>query len=164
MERIYWIEEGRLAGRCGPSVAPLNLHDFKKAGFRTVLSLDGSEYKLVRGKPSGVKVRLIHLTNSIPPRPIEKAIFAVRLPEAVDHVVRSVSQNDGAVLVHCHAGNDRTGGVLTGYLCMAAGLTPRRALDHVRAANPDAISAEGYEEMILTILEDLVRTKGGEST
>ena len=153
MDKIYWIEEGRLAGRCGPSVADLDLRALRKAGFRTILSLDAEEYKHLRGGAPDIEIKLIHLTNSIPPLPIEREIFAVRLPEAVDFVLEKIAEENGPVLVHCHAGNDRTGGVLAGYLCRTRGLDPRGALERVREANPDAVSAEGYEEMILAILE-----------
>ena len=163
MNKIYWIEKGRLAGRCGPSVAPLDMNALKRAGFSNLVSLDAEEYKRIGTGPEGPDVKLIHLTNSIPPKPIEKEIFAVRLPQAVDHVVEIVSKNEGPVLVHCHAGNDRTGGVLTGYLCLTANLTPRRALARVREANPDAISAKGYEEMILAILERWIESRKRES-
>jgi len=164
VNKIYWIEKGRLAGRCGPSVVPLDLNGLQRAGFSAVLSLDAEEFKLIRPGPDSPEVKLIHLTNSIPPKPIEKEIFAVRLPQAVDHAVEIVSRNEGPVLVHCHAGNDRTGGVLTGYLCLTANMTPRRALARVREANPDAISAEGYEEMILAILERWIESRNRKSS
>ncbi len=153
MNRIYWIEEGRLAGRCGPRVAPLDMTGLERAGFRTVLSLDANEYQFLRGSATGMELKLIHLTNSIPPKPIEKEIFARRLPESVAFVVEKVAAENGAVLVHCHAGNDRTGGVLAGYLSKTRGILPRAALEQVRVANPEAVSAEGYEAMILSILE-----------
>ena len=81
------------------------------------------------------------------------SFLAELLPEAIDHVLARLSRNNGAVLVHCHAGNDRTGGVLTGYLSRTRGLPPGEALKAVRAANPEAISARGYEAMILSVLE-----------
>lgn len=154
MDKIFWIEEGRLAGRCGPSVAALDLSELTKAGFRTILSLDAREYGFLEDNARDLERKLIHLPDSIPPKPIEVKIYELRLPEAVDYVLSKLEEGKGAVLVHCHAGNDRTGGVLTGYLNRTRGITPRQALARVRKANPRAISATGYEEMILSVLED----------
>jgi protein-tyrosine phosphatase len=122
-----------------------------------VLSLDAHEFDRLEPGETGVETRLIHLPNSIPPEPEERRIYARRLPEAVDHVVRRLERNSGALLVHCHAGNDRTGGVLTGYLCRIRGWSPAQALARVREIHPEAITAPGYEEMILSVLE---REKG----
>ncbi len=149
-DKVFWIEEAKIAGRCGPSVAPLDLLSLKAAGFGCILSLDAQEYGLIRG--TVLDHTLIHLPNSVPPEPLERKIYEARLPEAVDFVLKKVSGGKGAVLVHCHAGNDRTGGVLTGYLMNTRGISPEAALEEVRLANPDAISAQGYEEMILSVL------------
>jgi protein-tyrosine phosphatase len=155
LDRIYWIEENRLAGRCGPSVAPFDFAALKRAGFRHILSLDGDEHaKLAPGEREGFEIHCMHMPNSIPPEPEEVLVFQERLPDAVRYVLEKVGGNDGAVLVHCHAGCDRTGGVLTGYLMETRGLAPEDALAKVREANPDAISAFGYEEMILEVLAD----------
>lgn len=153
MDHVYWIDEGRLAGRCGPSVAPVDPRAFREAGFGTVLSLDAREYAYWPRPLPGLDHVLIHLTDSIPPRPTDRMIYAQRLPEAVEFVLRRTGEDRGAVLVHCHAGCDRTGGVLAGYLCRTRGCTPEEALEAVRRVNPCAVSAAGYEEMILEILE-----------
>ncbi|MHC4942455.1 MAG: dual specificity protein phosphatase family protein [Planctomycetota bacterium] len=81
-------------------------------------------------------------------------IFEDRLPRAIQYVLDRLHRDNGAVLVHCHAGNDRTGGVMTGYLMRTRGLSPDDALALVRETNPDAISAFGYEEMLLRVLEE----------
>ena len=50
-------------------------------------------------------------------------------------------------LVHCHAGKDRTGAVLAGYLIRYQGLSPDEATRLVRQANPIAMTAPGYDRM-----------------
>jgi protein-tyrosine phosphatase len=130
----------------------MDLKALRASGFSFILSLDQSEYGLIREQEPGLEYKLIHLPNSIPPQSWEKKIYASRLPEAVDYVMEKRSQRNGAVLVHCHAGNDRTGGVLTGTLSRVRGITPREALVEVRAIHPEALSASGYEEMVLEIL------------
>lgn len=130
----------------------MDLSRLRAAGFRYILSLDANEHKLLDGDDRGLEFELIHMPNSIPPQPMEVKIYEVRLPEAVEYVTAKAAKEEGAVLVHCHAGNDRTGGVLTGYLSLTRGISPEEALREVRRANPDAISAFGYEEMMLTVL------------
>ena len=131
---------------------PFDFEELFSAGFRTILSLDRNEHDLFRGETGELVSTLFALPNSIPPEPEEVEIYEERLPEAVEYVMEKVSEDNGAVLVHCYAGNDRTGGVLTGYLSRTRDIPPSQALDLVREANPEAISAYGYEEMILEIL------------
>jgi protein-tyrosine phosphatase len=49
------------------------------------------------------------------------------------------------VLVHCEAGKDRTGLALTAYLVRYHGLAIEEALARVRAVQPIAMTAPGYE-------------------
>ncbi|MFH2002331.1 MAG: dual specificity protein phosphatase family protein [Planctomycetota bacterium] len=156
MDKIFWIEEGCLAGRCGPSVSPFDVAAMKKAGIRGILSLDKDEHALIKDLDPEIVTHLIHFPNSIPPSPEETEEFKAHLPGAIEYVLSWVSQKKGAIIVHCHAGCDRTGGVLTGYLAKTRGIPPTTALNEVRKANPNAISAGGYEEMMLKILNSWV--------
>jgi len=153
LNKIFWINNGRVAGRCGPSIEPIDIEKMKAAGFDIIISLDAKEYSMLNAKNKGLAVKLFHLPNSIPPPPMEKKIFEHRLPETVEYLIKEVEENNKSVLVHCHAGNDRTGGVLTGYLSFTRKIPPTEALGIVREQNPQAISAPGYEEMIISILE-----------
>jgi hypothetical protein len=51
-------------------------------------------------------------------------------------------------LVHCFHGKDRTGGILAGYLITYRGLTPQSAMTRLRKANPTAMTAAGYAELL----------------
>jgi len=155
VDKIFWLEDGVLAGRCGPSKAVLDVESLRLAGFACILSLDSNEYDLIKHHESQIPMNLIHLPNSIPPQPSEIKIFELLLPKAVEFVAEKIDAGQVPLLVHCHAGNDRTGGVLTGYISQKHDILPRLALERVREANPEAISAFGYEEMILSILEKM---------
>ena len=52
------------------------------------------------------------------------------------------------VLVHCHAGADRTGAILAGYLVLYHRMSAEEAIIRVRAANPCAMAAPGYIEAV----------------
>ncbi len=152
MNDVYWIDEGRVAGRRGPWRSPFDFEAMARAGIGHILSLDADEASLLPAAVDSIELSVIHLTDSIPPGPGDRAIYARRVPEAVALVERIVREDNGAILVHCHAGNDRTGTVLASWLHAARELSPEEAIAAVRAANPEALSALGYEEMALEIM------------
>jgi protein-tyrosine phosphatase len=51
-------------------------------------------------------------------------------------------------LVHCFAGNDRTGAILAGYFITYHGMAPELALQTLRNAKPTAMSALGYAAVL----------------
>jgi len=155
MHEVYWVDEGRVAGRCGHWVAPFDLEAMEAAGIGTILSLDAREAALIPGGRDAIEREIIHLPDSIPPDAADREIYRRLVPEALDLVLARCGANGKAVLVHCHAGNDRTGTVLAAYIMATRGLTPEDALEAVRKLNPDAVSALGYEEMALEILEEM---------
>jgi protein-tyrosine phosphatase len=70
--------------------------------------------------------------------------------EATAHLVRDILDRLAAgrtVAVHCHGGIGRSGTIAATCL-VAAGVTPARALELVRAARPAAATAPGQEEFV----------------
>lgn len=155
MKQIYWIEEGVLAGRCGPWREPFDMEAMAAGGITAILSLDRNEHDLIVGTTGPIEHGLIHLPDSIPPAPHDIETYRTRVPEAVDFIADRVDRGNGAVLVHCHAGNDRTGTILAAWLVRTRDAGPDEALEMVRRQNPDAVSAWGYEEMALDILGEI---------
>ncbi len=49
MEHVYWIEEGRLAGRPGPSCRPWDLGELYRGGFRAIVSLEETDPREILG-------------------------------------------------------------------------------------------------------------------
>ena len=60
-----------------------------------------------------------------------------------------------AVLVHCSAGNDRTGLFLSYFLVRQAGMAADDAIQRVRAVRPTALSADGWETFARQLLRGL---------
>jgi hypothetical protein len=161
MRHVFWIEEGTVAGRRGPWQATFDLAAMEAAGIGAILTLDAEEAELLPPLPAegapggGIVGKCIHLTPNIPPGPEDYRLYAERVPEALSFLLDWVENRKGAVLVHCHAGNDRTGTVLAAWICATRGKSPVDAIEEVRIANPEALSAYGYEEMALEVLNGI---------
>lgn len=73
----------------------------------------------------------------------------------LDHIHEEL-QNDGVVIVHCLAGQQRSPAIVAAYLMTHAGLTLEQAVRHIRAKKPDAFfwsinfldSLQRYEMML----------------
>jgi protein-tyrosine phosphatase len=65
--------------------------------------------------------------------------------------------------MHCIGGRDRTGLVAAHFLCSRLGLSPKDGLTAVRERRPDAMSAEGWEEMGLSVIETLLNEDNDET-
>ncbi len=155
MRLIYWLEEGIVAGRCGPWRDPFDIDAMKEGGIATILSLDEREHALLAGRTDSIEHGLIHLPDSIPPSAHDIETYRARVPEAVDYIEGAIDAGRGTILVHCHAGNDRTGTVLAAWLVRCRNAEPDAAVAAVRRQNPEAISAYGYEEMALDLLHEM---------
>ena len=81
--------------------------------------------------------------------PLEQA-----LAELERHGVEVIDGGRGA-LVHCSSGKDRTGLALCHYLCRREGYRPPQAVAELRRVRPISLSACGYEEFALEVLDAL---------
>ena len=153
MEHVFWLRESRIAGRTGPNRNPWQLKDFSRAGIGAVLSVNDGE--LVHAddlEMSGIDYRCISLSPNAPPRSGDRETCIEALPRALSFVQESIDRGIAA-LVHCTSGKDRTGMFLAYYLCQTEQLTPAAAIAEVKQVRPIALSAEGWDEFALEVLE-----------
>lgn len=146
MQYIYWIIDQMLGGRPGPVRAPWQPEELYAGGIRAVVSLaaeepveDLSRYGLEHYRAEFPPV----LLNSVGMR---KAFIHEALPVWV--FIHTQVQNTTPVIVHCHAGADRTGLILAGYLVLYHNTSPEAAIAQVKTANPFAMAATGYTEAV----------------
>ncbi len=146
MRHVYWVIDGLLAGRPGPVLEPWDPAELYKAGFRTVISL-AAEEDTEDLAPYG----LLHHRASFPP----VVLFSTGMRKAFIHqtlpVWRLIDEQmtlGRPTLLHCHAGQDRTGAILAGYLIVYEGQTPTQALRRLRKVKRYAMTAEGYKEVL----------------
>ena len=146
MEHVYWVIEGRLAGRPGPVRHPWNPAALYGGGIRVVVSL--AEEEPVEDLS---KYGLEHHYSPFPPiflfsAGMRKAFIHEALP--VWALVHEKMKAGLPTLVHCHAGQDRTGLILGGYLVLYQGWMPDAAIEFLREKKPTALSAPGFEKAV----------------
>ncbi|MGC9520686.1 MAG: protein-tyrosine phosphatase family protein [Anaerolineae bacterium] len=150
MRYVYWIIDRLLAGRPGPGLRPWDPAALYAGGIRVVISLPAEE-AIGDLTPYG----LVHYRAEFPPVKLysvgmRKAFIYQALP--VWAFIHEQMEADRPTLVHCYAGQDRTGAILAGYLITYQGKSPEQALQQVRSVKPMAMTAEGYAD-VLTLLE-----------
>ncbi len=146
MRFVYWVIPQRLAGRPGPTYQPWDPAELYAGGIEAVISLP-EELEIEDLTAYGLR----HYRFSFPPvllssEGMQKAFIYKALP--VWKQIDALLKEGVTTLVHCYAGNDRTGAILAGYLVTYQGLEPEQAIRHVRSLNLRAMEAEGYEAAI----------------
>ena len=143
MNHSFWLLDGLLAGRPGPVQAPWIAAELYAGGLRAVVSLN------TEPDPAALTAAgLRHHSLPLPPiLPLNGSLqdMLLRGLEEVLATIRAEVEAGQPVMVHCHAGKDRTGLALTAYLVRYHDLDVKEAIERVRAVQPIAMSAPGYE-------------------
>ena len=143
MNHVFWLLDNLLAGRPGPVEAPWDPDELYAAGVRAVVSLNT--------EPDPAEIAAAGLRHhSLPLPPILPLTGALQdmILHGLEEVLETIHAQASAgqpVVVHCHAGKDRTGLALTAYLVRYHGLDVEVAIARVREVRPIAMSAPGYE-------------------
>mgnify|MGYP006287151149 CR=1 FL=1 len=146
MDRMYWVIEDQLAGRPGPTRTPWVLEALYAQGVRAIVSL-AADVDVPPLEAHG----FVHYQAQLPAmllktQGLQKAFIHEVLP--IWRFIHAQLEAGRPTMVHCYAGNDRTGAVLAGYLVIYKGLTPETAIARLRALNPHAMEAEGYPDVV----------------
>jgi len=140
---VYWVMDGLLAGRPGPAEFPWNPEELRAAGVRAIVSLN-TEPDPVAIAAAGLRHHSLPMTPALPVVAPLQDLLLRELEPVLTAINAEVSAGQ-PTLVHCHAGKDRTGLALTAYLVRYGGLDVEEAIARVRAVQPIALSAPGYE-------------------
>lgn len=73
--------------------------------------------------------------------------------------IRDVTRYNGNVLIHCHAGMNRSATVCAGYLMTIKGMTAKEAMETVRKAKPETFRPMNFKSS-LTNYEKQLRANG----
>jgi atypical dual specificity phosphatase len=143
-----WVIPNQLAG----SGRPMTKHDvqwWRKQGVEAVISLTENPIPNEWIKPAGVTYRHNPLQDHNPPTVEE-------IDSALDFISKQI-ENNKPVVVHCAAGQGRTGSVLAGYFIKQQGLSAKDAIKKIRRLRP--LSIEGRQEQSLYHYEEYLKNK-----
>ena len=136
---FVWVEQGRLAGSGYPASRG-QLEWLRDQGIRAILTL--TENSLPNRWFDGLTFEVRHV-----PMKDHHVPDATDLDEAVAFV-RNNLKDDKTTLVHCLAGEGRTGCVLAAYLIKERGVEADEAISTLRRIKPSFVERE-QEKVIL---------------
>jgi len=139
-----WLEQSKLAGSARPSKRELK--GLKEIGIKAIISL--TETPLNHETVS--RLRFDYLHSRIPDF---KAPSLSQLRDIIQFIERKNAQSK-PVLVHCSAGQGRTGTILAAYL-VYHGETTDEAIKRVREKRPGSIDTSGQENVVRLFERDL---------
>ena len=125
-----WIIEGNLAASGLPSSAS-QVKWLKKHGIKSILTLREEPLPKEYFEGSGVASFHVEMSDHDPPS-------QESLSKAVGHVRKEIEKGN-PVLVHCLAGQGRTGTVLACYLIEYQGKGPEDAITDLRNERPGSV-------------------------
>lgn len=155
MNKIFWIYERELAGRAGPLRHPWDLRDLRRAGVRVILSAADGLLDPAALASADIQHHCVPLPDDVPPSATTESRCIEALPAIADFIDSSLAQQKG-VLVHCFAGKDRTGLILSYFVAYKEGISAADAIRRVRAVQPGALTATGWEELALRVIPQVL--------
>jgi protein-tyrosine phosphatase len=123
---------------------PWDLEGIWAGGIRTIVSLVRTNGTAIRA--AGFRHYQVPLNSGLAIFPLLHRCLVRRMLPVVDFIAAEIAAGR-PTLVHCHAGKDRTGAVLTGYLIRHQSLSPDEAFHRVRQVNPRAMTAIGFDRL-----------------
>jgi protein-tyrosine phosphatase len=157
VKSVFWLIRGSIAGRPGPQMNPWEVPQLRAAGFDAVINLSEHPSDEAAFAAAGLESSWVPLPTDIPPTRQAEEQFIAALPRAYAFVADQMARRR-RVLVHCHAGKDRTGILLALVVAKQDGVSAATAIARVRKVRPPAITATGWEALALTVIPRVVAT------
>jgi protein-tyrosine phosphatase len=157
MKSVFWLIRDQIGGRPGPHFEPWSVPELRTAGFDAVINLSEHEPDFHLFVAGGIDASWVPLPTNVPPTKASEEKCVEALPRAYAFVSAQL-RNGRRVLVHCHAGKDRTGMLLAVWLAKTEGLSAPAATRRVREVRPLAITAPGWETLALSVIPRVVAT------
>jgi protein-tyrosine phosphatase len=155
MKSVFWLVRDALGGRAGPQLEPWSVAELRAGGFNAVINLSEHPSDMDAFQAAGIHLSWIPLPTDVPPTQESEAKCVEALPRALAFVSAQMAQGR-RVLVHCHAGKDRTGMLLAAFVAKKEGLSAAAAIARVRETRPLAITAPGWEALALKVIPRVI--------
>src|SRR5215212_410158 len=111
MNSVFWLIHDAIGGRAGPQLEPWSISELRAAGFDAVINLSEHPSDFEAFEAVGIEASWVPLPTDVPPTKESEEQCVEALPRAFAFI--SAHRSKGRrVLVHCHAGKDRTGMLL----------------------------------------------------
>ncbi|WP_245627080.1 protein-tyrosine phosphatase family protein [Gynuella sunshinyii] len=150
---MFWLRDGKLAGRCGPNKHPWQVETFKAQNFSAILSVnDGEGVHETLIRHCRLNYAHIPMSDNAPPRPGDKQYCLSQLPLAISFITDNLG--DGPVLIHCRSGKDRTALVMAATLMTMEQISARTAMNHIIKVRPIAFTADGWADFAQDVLTE----------
>ena len=151
MKSVFWLVRDVVGGRAGPQLEPWSIMELRSAGFDAVINLSEHPSDTAAFEAAGMEAGWVPLPTDVPPTRASEEKCIEALPGALAFVTSQLSRGR-RILVHCHAGKDRTGMLLALLVAKQDGLSAEAAIRRVREVRPLAISAPGWEALALKVI------------
>lgn len=155
MKSVFWLIRDVVGGRAGPDWEPWSVTELRSAGFDAVINLSEHPSDFAAFEAAGIEASWVPLPTDVPPTRESEAKCVEALPRAIAFVTSQMSRGR-RILVHCHAGKDRTGLLLAILVAKREGIPAEAAIRRVREVRPLAISAPGWEALALQVIPRVV--------
>jgi protein-tyrosine phosphatase len=155
MKSVFWLIRDAVGGRPGPHWDPWSVTELRAAGFEAVINLSEHPSDLASLEAVGMEASWVPLPTDVPPTKESEEKCVDALPRALAFVISQMSRGR-RILVHCHAGKDRTGMLLAVLVAKQDGLPAEASIRKVRAVRPLALTAPGWEALALRVIPRVV--------
>lgn len=155
MKSVFWLIRDVVGGRAGPHLEPWSVPELRSGGFDAVINLSEHPSDLEALEAAGMEASWVPLPTDVPPTRESEEKCVEALPRAFAFVTSQMSRGR-RILVHCHAGKDRTGMLLAVLLAKKEGIPAEAAIRRVREVRPLAITAPGWEALALKVIPRVV--------
>ena len=149
------VEPGLLYGRPGPARTQWNLPFMKARGLLVVVSLVTNVDSAQVASAGLIHYSLPFDDKLSTPYATSKQ-FLVPILNAFDEILDRHLARKEPILVHCNAGNDRTGFLLGYYLLTRKQMKPKKIVRALRNLNANALTANGFEEGFCAMADSLI--------